>query len=174
MMKVVLITGVMASGKSTIAQLLAEKLPKAVHLRGDTFRKMIVSGRVEMSPDAEEEAFSQLKLRYQITADAARQYWNAGFDVIIQDNYYGPMLPYMVYLLKGLPVEVIILCPTVEAVAQREAQRGKKGYGGYDVRPLYDSFMEETPRMGFWLDNTLLQPEESVQIIYDKIFGGNV
>ena len=43
MMKVVLITGVMASGKSTIAQLLAEKLPKAVHLRGDTFRKMIVS-----------------------------------------------------------------------------------------------------------------------------------
>ncbi len=35
----VLITGVMASGKSTVAQLLAERLEKSVHLRGDIFRK---------------------------------------------------------------------------------------------------------------------------------------
>lgn len=42
---VVLVTGVMASGKSTVAQLLAERLPGSVHLRGDGFRQMIVSGR---------------------------------------------------------------------------------------------------------------------------------
>ena len=29
------ITGVMAAGKSTIAQALAERLPNSVHLRGD-------------------------------------------------------------------------------------------------------------------------------------------
>lgn len=40
---VVLITGVMAAGKSTVAQLLAESLPRAVHVRGDVFRRMIVS-----------------------------------------------------------------------------------------------------------------------------------
>ena len=40
-----LITGPMASGKSTIAELVASSLPKAVHLRGDIFRRMITSGR---------------------------------------------------------------------------------------------------------------------------------
>ena len=39
----------MAAGKSTIAQALAERLPKSVHLRGDLFRRMIVNGQAEMS-----------------------------------------------------------------------------------------------------------------------------
>ncbi|WP_249168596.1 zeta toxin family protein [Alkaliphilus sp. B6464] len=41
------ITGVMASGKSTIAEALAKSLDKCVHLRGDVFRKMIITGREE-------------------------------------------------------------------------------------------------------------------------------
>ncbi|MDQ0761187.1 putative kinase [Streptomyces canus] len=44
---VVLVTGVMAAGKSTVAQALAERLPRAAHVRGDVFRRMIVSGRAE-------------------------------------------------------------------------------------------------------------------------------
>ena len=47
-----LITGPMASGKSTIAELVASSLPKAVHLRGDIFRRMITSGREEMCDKA--------------------------------------------------------------------------------------------------------------------------
>ncbi|MFD6693018.1 hypothetical protein ACFWD8_09505 [Micromonospora aurantiaca] len=34
----------MAAGKSTVAEWLARRLPRAVHLRGDVFRRMIVSG----------------------------------------------------------------------------------------------------------------------------------
>ena len=45
---IIMITGIMAAGKSTVAQQLAERLPKSVHLRGDVFRRMIVSGRAEM------------------------------------------------------------------------------------------------------------------------------
>ena len=84
-----LITGVMASGKSTVAQLLAERLEKSVHLRGDIFRKMIVSGREEMSEDPSEEAVSQLHLRNRLTAETAMAYFDRGFSVVIQDNYYG-------------------------------------------------------------------------------------
>lgn len=47
--KMYLITGLMASGKSTVSELLAESLEKCVHFRGDVFRKMIVSGREDMS-----------------------------------------------------------------------------------------------------------------------------
>ena len=46
-----LITGPMASGKSTIAELVASSLPKAVHLRGDIFRRYlgVVVGAVFVS-----------------------------------------------------------------------------------------------------------------------------
>ena len=38
---IIVITGVMAAGKSTVAQLLAESLDESVHLRGDIFRRLI-------------------------------------------------------------------------------------------------------------------------------------
>lgn len=165
MNSVYLITGVMASGKSTVAEIVAQRLEKAVHLRGDVFRRMIVSGREDMRENAPEEAFRQLMLRYQITADAARRYWEAGFDVVVQDNYYGQMLPHMLSLLEGLPVKTAVLCPSAEAVAAREAGRAKTGYGGYDVLPLYNAFMEETPRIGLWIDSTCLTAEETADRI---------
>lgn len=172
--KIYLITGVMASGKSTVGQMLAERLERAVHLRGDAFRRMIVSGREDMRDNPPEEAIRQLMLRYRLTAEAARGYWSAGFDVVVQDNYYGEMLPHMLGLLEGMPVRTVVLCPSAETVAAREAARGKKGYGGYDVRPLYDSFMAETPRLGMWLDTTNLTPEETVERILaeDSLHGG--
>ena len=54
------ITGVMASGKSTVAQLLAKRLDRGVHLHGDIFRRMIVNGREEFLPDPSQEAVRQL------------------------------------------------------------------------------------------------------------------
>lgn len=38
---VILITGAMAAGKSSLAHALAERLPQSVHLRGDIFRCMM-------------------------------------------------------------------------------------------------------------------------------------
>ncbi len=61
---IILITGIMASGKSTVAQLLAERLDRSVHLRGDVFRKMIVNDRREVRPDAYQTELEQLSLRY--------------------------------------------------------------------------------------------------------------
>jgi cytidylate kinase len=71
---VIVITGIMAAGKSTVAQILAERLPRSVHVRGDVFRRMIISGRAEptLSGSAEEEA--QLTLRYRLSAQAADTY----------------------------------------------------------------------------------------------------
>ena len=165
-----LITGVMASGKSTVAQLLASRMEKGVHLRGDAFRKMIVSGRVEMSENPSEEAFRQLRLRYRLAADAARTYWAHGFTVALQDNYYGEELPRLLDLLKGCPVRTIVLCPDVETVKRREASRCKEGYTGFTVEALYEGFLRETPRIGFWLDNSNQTPEETVEAIL-KHFG---
>lgn len=169
MKQIYLITGLMASGKSTVAQLLAQRLEKAVHLRGDVFRRMIVSGREDMRENPPDEAVEQLYLRYQMTADAAKCYFDHGFSVIIQDNYYGPALTHMLEFMEDYPVDVIVLCPDCDAIAKREAEREKKGYMGFDIEPLYDSFMQDTPRIGFWLDNSNLTPQETVDCIMDAM-----
>ena len=153
-----LLTGVMASGKSTTAQALAERLPRCVHLRGDVFRKMIVTGREEMTSQPTPQALEQLGLRYRLAAQAARGYWEAGFSVVLQDNYYGPDLAGMVDLLGDIPVRVVVL---------REAARGKTGYVGFAPAPLLEAFRRETPRLGFWLDNSHLTVEESVEKILE-------
>lgn len=159
------VTGVMASGKSTVAELLASKMEKGVHLRGDVFRRMIVAGRAEMSEQPSDEAIRQLHLRYRLTADAAKTYYDNGFSVVLQDNYYGEELSRMLGLLKDYPVHTIVLCPNVETVKKREKMRGKVGYTGFTVEALYKDFMKETPKIGFWLDTSEQSPEQSVEDI---------
>lgn len=173
--RIYLVTGLMASGKSTIAQILCEKLEKSVHLRGDVFRRMIVSGRADMCANPPAEALEQLYLRYQLTAQAAKMYFDHGFSVVIQDNYYGPALTHMLDFMDDYPVDVVVLCPDCETIRQREAAREKKGYTGYDVEPLYASFMAETPRIGLWIDSTNLTAQQTVERILDAAMDeGNV
>lgn len=62
---VLLLTGIQAAGKSTVAQLIAERLPRSAHVRGDVFRRMVVGGRAEMTPEGSPEA-----LRHGGTAHA--------------------------------------------------------------------------------------------------------
>ncbi|GAA4296724.1 hypothetical protein GCM10023142_35730 [Anaerocolumna aminovalerica] len=157
-----LITGVMASGKSTIGELLASKMEKGVHLRGDVFRRMIVSGREEMSAQPSEEAIRQLYLRYYLAVNAAKTYYDNDFSVVLQDNYYGAELSHIIKQFKDYPVHVIVLCPTVEVVKEREKSRGKIGYSGFTVENLYADFMKDTPKIGLWLDTSEQSPEQSV------------
>ena len=157
-----MITGVMASGKSTVAELLASKLEKSAHLRGDVFRRMIAAGREEMSEEPTQEAIRQLYLRYRLAADAAKTYYDSGFSVVLQDNYYGEALPFMMGQFPNQPVRLVVLCPNAETIQKRESSRGKKGYIGFSVDSLYSRFLQDTPRIGYWLDHSNQSPEESV------------
>lgn len=167
---IVLLTGIMASGKSTVAQLLAEKFAKSVHLRGDTFRRMIVSGREEMLPDASDEAIRQLRLRYQISASAADAYFELGFSVVLQDVIVGPMLQEMVGLIRNRPLYVVVLTPRTEVVAKREASRSKKGYGLWTISELDRLLREETQKIGMWLDSSDLSAEETAEEIWQRLW----
>lgn len=108
----VLITGVSAAGKSTVAQALAERLPRAAHVRGDTFRRMVVSGRAEMTPEPIDEAVRQLHLRYRIAATTADLYAEAGFTPIVQDVILGTDLERFTKLIRTRPLHVIVLART--------------------------------------------------------------
>ncbi|MGG4341366.1 phosphotransferase-like protein [Paenibacillus lautus] len=167
---VIVVTGVMASGKSSIAQLLAEKFERGVHLRGDSFRKMIVRGREEMLPDASLEAERQLALRYRLSASTARTYAEAGFHVVLQDVILGPALHQITEMLNGLPVFVVVLNPSENAISAREQIRDKKGYGVWTIHELNRRLTDETPRIGLWLDTSDFSPEETIEEIWKRIW----
>ena len=168
--RIVLIAGASASGKSTVAQALAERLPKAVHLRGDAFRKMIVSGREAAGPDLSHAFLEQLRLRYQIACDAAERYAAAGFQVIYQDVILGPYLEEVVSRLRPHGLAVIVLDPTAHVVARREAARAKSAYrNGMSPAAMVDGLRRTTPRLGLWLDTSTMSVEETVEAIAEGL-----
>ena len=166
---VILLTGVMASGKSTVAQRVAEVLPSCVHLRGDVFRRMIVSGRVEMTPDPSASALEQLRLRHTAAAAAAQVYLAAGFSVVYQDVILGDVLDEVVGFYDQHPLHVVVLCPSANVVAEREARRSKRGYGAISVETLDAVLREQTPRIGLWLDTSYLTVAQTVARILEHV-----
>jgi predicted kinase len=163
----ILLTGISASGKSTVGELLAQRFERGVHVRGDGFRRMVRSGRAEMSASPSEEAVRQLRLRYRIAAGVADSYFDSGFSVVVQDVVLGPALAEFVSDLRSRPLLVVVLCPAVEVVEQRERDRWKVAYGSgrLPAAALNEVLTTETPRIGLWLDSSALSPEETVSEI---------
>ena len=162
---VVVVTGVMASGKSTVAQALAEHLPRSVHVRGDVFRRMIVSGREDLHPEETPEAVAQLRLRHRLSATVADLWAQAGWTAVVQDVILGEYLAEYVAAVRTRPLYVVVLAPRPEVVADREDRREKIGYSLWTVEDLDRSLREDTPRIGLWLDNSDQTPEETVAAI---------
>lgn len=162
------ITGIMAAGKSTVAQALAERFDNSVHLRGDTFRRFVVSGRAEMSPDPSPQAMAQLELRYELAAMCADRYVDAGFVTVVQDVILGPMLTRVIDMFRTRPVALVVLAPSPDAVAVRDRDRTKVGYRYFTPAELDADLRERTPRRGLWVNNSELTIDQTVQHILDN------
>lgn len=158
-----IITGAMAAGKSTVAQAVAEALPKAVHLRGDVFRRMIVRGAAVMGPVLDDEAQAQLKLRHDLACDAARRYHAAGFSVVYQDILIGPHLVAVAERLADLAPRIVVLAPDAATLARRDLERSKTGYSAaFPPEILAEALLRETPRIGLWIDSSGMSVGEVV------------
>ncbi|MGW5570919.1 AAA family ATPase [Nocardia thailandica] len=166
---VLVLTGISAAGKSTVAQALAERLPRSAHVRGDTFRRMIVGGAAPMSPDPDPEALAQLRLRHRLTAATADAYAGQGFTTIVQDVLLGEHLATLTRDIRARPLSVIVLAPHPDVVRARERRRSKTGYGpDWQPEDLDRILREDTPRLGCWLDTS----GQSVAEVVEEILSG--
>lgn len=108
----------------------------SVHVHGDQFRRWIVNGRTEMTPEPSREAVEQLRLRHRLTAAVCTGYAEAGFTVVV-------------------------LTPRPDVVADRELGRGKNSYGRWTIDALDRGLRTETPCIGLWLDTSELTVEQT-------------
>jgi chloramphenicol 3-O-phosphotransferase len=164
---VVVITGISAAGKSTVAEALARRFARGVHVRGDVFRRMVVAGREEMTADPSDEAWRQLRLRYRLSAATADAHHDAGFSVVVQDVIIGPVLAEYVAEIRSRPLVVVVLVPRADVVAAREAGRPKVAYGDgrIGLEALDAGLRHGTPRIGLWLDSSEQTVDETVDEI---------
>ena len=170
-MTAILITGACAAGKSTIAQLLAETYERAVHVRGDLFRRMVVRGRVDWHPTDPVEADAQRRLRHRLMVDAADAYADYGFVAVAQDVFLGAELALVLERIRARPLHLVVLAPRPDVLAARERGREKKAYDDDVITPevLDRALREGTPRIGLWLDTSEQTPEQTVAEILARL-----
>ena len=166
-MALFVISGVSASGKSTVARLLAQRFERGVCVPGDAIREMVVSGRVEMQPDPEAEALRQLALRYAGALAVADVYLTGGFDVVVEDVIIGSVLPEFLGMVPLPEFHLVFLDPDAAAIQRREQERDQIAYGPdrWSVGGLQAVLREETDRIGLWLDTTGQNAAQTVDAI---------
>ena len=162
-----LVIGVQAAGKSTIAELLAGRFERGVHIRGGQFYRWAVNGWAHTDPAADPLARQDLELRYRLAGLVADAYCTGGFTTVVQDNIFGDDVARWLHSVTTRPRHLVVLRPAVDVVYGRERARhevtGKTAYrpGGFTVEQL-DGFLAETPPVGLWIDTSMMTAEQTV------------
>ena len=165
-----LLTGAQASGKSTVADLLARRFERGVHVRGGQLYRWAVRGWVHVGEGDEREARRLLDLRYRLSSLVAAEYAAAGFTTVVQDNIYGADVEGWLDRVSPAVAHLVVLRPRVEVVEQRDAERqrtlGKVAYRGGFTPAVNDEHVAGTRRdLGLWLDTSEQRPDETVDEI---------
>ena len=166
-----LITGAQASGKSTVAELLAQHCERGVHVRGGQFYRWAVRGWVHFDDiERGDEARRLLDLRYRLSAVVADEYAAAGFTTVVQDNIYGADVVSWLGSIQQRPLHLVVLRPSVSTVIARHEHRrrasGKVAYRGDFSAADNDAQLATTPTdIGLWLDTSAQTAVETVREI---------
>jgi hypothetical protein len=171
-----LITGAQAAGKSTVGRLLAERFDRGAFVEGDLMWKLIVSGAENMGgAQPSDEAVRQFTLRLRHGAMLADSLYENDFTAVHADIVMGHGLPLYVDMVRNRPLYIVMLYPSQAAVVARERARDKRAYRdlGQTLEEAVATFYEwidESDRVGLWLDSTGQTPEETVDEIIARVW----
>lgn len=165
---IILITGIQAAGKSTIARLLAQRFERGVHVEGDILQHMIVSGGawVQEPGELHGEVEQQYLLRLKHMCLLGISFLAAGFTAVLDDIVLGESWQYVQEQLQGVPFSLVVLAPRVEVVAQqRDLNRAKRPLGEAWAVYLDQALRATMTGVGCWIDSSDQTPEDTVDQI---------
>ena len=157
---IILLSGPINSGKTTVGKALATLLPRTAHLEGDLLREL-----VHFLPLETAIAIS-LENAAAITSNLARR----GIGVIFtyplgQEDY-----DYLLRAFAELPASIhtFILSPPLEIALN---DRGERQLSGYERRRIREQYQDNRhqPAFGIQIDNTTQTPEETAAMIMQHI-----
>ena len=165
------ISGTQGAGKTTVSGLLARRFERGVHVSADVLQNLIVSGAkwpessqtTVNTPEFEDEAVRQLRLRLHHMCLLGHSFFEAGFTVVLDDIIVGDRLADLRHDLADLDYMFVMLNPNKETVRDRERQRGTELWREWEW--LTESIEPTTDHVGLWLDTLDQTPAETVDEI---------
>ena len=162
------VTGIQASGKSTVARALAARFDHGVHIEADVLHGMIVTGGIlpDGAGPVPYDAARQLRLRLHNAALLARSFREAGFTAVLDDIIIGDRLAHLREDLADVSFELIVLAPHVDAViADRDPNRAKATIGPAAAHYLDAELRRTMAGIGRWIDTTNMSVSQTVDAI---------
>jgi cytidylate kinase len=168
-----LLSGVPGSGKTSVADALARKYPKSVHLPMDDLRQLVRSGLA--SPlDWNSETSLQFEIARRNASRLAVDYVNSGFTVVIDDVVKEADMPQFLPYLGGLTPRKVLLSPSIFVVHRRNSQRTNKSFDTKILEPvatrMHGQLLAGCPPEAGWvvLDTSTLSIGDTVDTILKR------
>lgn len=158
-MGVLLLTGPPAAGKNTVAVAIAERLTRCAVVDVDAVRWMAL--RPHAAPWEGEEGRAQQELGVRNACALARNFGDAGFDVVVLDVLSAGTMALYRRLLAGADLRVVRLLPSWAEVVRRNRDRGER-LRAEEVEMLYGGQVD----LAGWdlsVDNSALTAGEVAQ-----------
>ena len=173
MSHVVILSGPSGAGKSRVAEALAQRYDRTVHLETDLLFRAVRMGFIHpMRPESDR----QNRMISRAAARAASAFAQDLFAVFI-DGVIGPhLLPIYVDELKvaAVPVHFVLLLPSVEESVRRVASRAADSrLIEAEHRELHRGFAEHGAFAGCIIDNTAMTADETADIVMEMCGRGD-
>lgn len=162
-----MVTGPPGAGKSTVAKMLADRLPVSVVVAGDAFFGFLASGMIEPWLP---ESRNQNEIVATAASAATRAFVIGGYRTVF-DGVLGPWsLPLFTAALRpGIgPVDYAILLPPVEVCVERVASRIDHGFRDEPAtRKMHHEFAAALT--SFPDRHVFGQPADDAEVVTDAI-----